>query len=225
MTPLLFPSLHPTPKKIYKLKRFKVHVTGIINHTFGTRYLYHFPSEYYEHGANLTCSLLFHHLKELKLEGRAIPSQLQIQFDNCWRENKNITVFGFAAYLVQIGLFESVLFSSLIQGHTHEDVDQMFSNLSKAYWSKNCYTYSEFPNLIDRAYSSNSKPSSRRIEEIYDFKSFFEGKVCSMEGHSKGRVFTFYRHQSLVVMKYKELSSQEWQGFTVEGDDTTQYPI
>lgn len=47
--------------------------------------------------------------------------------DNCPRDNKNNIMFGFLAVLVLLGIFESVEVSFLPIGHTHEDVDAMFS--------------------------------------------------------------------------------------------------
>ena len=47
--------------------------------------------------------------------------------DNCPRDNKNNIMFGFLAVLVFFGTFQSVEVSFLPVGHTHEDVDAMFS--------------------------------------------------------------------------------------------------
>ena len=50
--------------------------------------------------------------------------------DNCSRENKNKYVFAFCALLVELGIFRKIKVSFLMVGHTHEDVDQMFSRYS-----------------------------------------------------------------------------------------------
>ena len=50
--------------------------------------------------------------------------------DNCARENKNRYVFGYLGLLVQRKVFKEVILSFLPVGHTHEDIDQMFSKFS-----------------------------------------------------------------------------------------------
>ena len=47
--------------------------------------------------------------------------------DNCPRDNKNNIMFGFLAMLRQLDIFDSVEVCFLPVGHTHEDVDAMFS--------------------------------------------------------------------------------------------------
>lgn len=47
--------------------------------------------------------------------------------DNCPRDNKNNIMFGFLAMLVSFEIFSSVEVCFLPGGHTHEDVDSMFS--------------------------------------------------------------------------------------------------
>jgi hypothetical protein len=79
--------------------RMKFHMTGIIDHTFQKRYMYLSPSTL-EGGPNLTCSVLYHQLLNAIPPNTPRPKMLQIQMDNCWRENKNLTVFAFASMLV-----------------------------------------------------------------------------------------------------------------------------
>lgn len=45
--------------------------------------------------------------------------------DNCWAENKNNFIFKWAAWLVKKEIFETVELSFLLEGHTHEDIDQV----------------------------------------------------------------------------------------------------
>jgi hypothetical protein len=59
-----------------------------------------------------------------------LPLVLQIQANNCGRENKNIYMFGLCAALVAQRYFKEVQLPFLIVGHTHEDIDQRFSIIS-----------------------------------------------------------------------------------------------
>ena len=111
--------------------------------------LYQFP-----HDANPTANILLQVLKS----HTPLPPTLYLQFDNCFRENKNRFIFGVCALLIELKvvkkvsyiiriltkyvhqakLYRNVLLFLYIQikfnflpvGHTHEDVDQMFSRIS-----------------------------------------------------------------------------------------------
>ena len=79
-----------------------------------------------ESNTNVTCllrTLVFFAGGDL----RSLPKHLHIQMDNSGKENKNNNMHGFLAALTQLGLFEMVDISYLPTGHTHEDVDALFS--------------------------------------------------------------------------------------------------
>ncbi len=57
-----------------------------------------------------------------------------LQVDNYWRENKNTTMFSFLGTLILRGWFDKIYLFSLPVGHTHEDIDQIFSNWNFQYW-------------------------------------------------------------------------------------------
>mgnify|MGYP001568344885 CR=1 FL=1 len=63
--------------------------------------------------------------------------------DNCGRENKNQYVLAYLAYLVKQRMFSEVELSFLPVGHTHEDVDQMFSKFSAYFRGHNCLTINQ----------------------------------------------------------------------------------
>ena len=164
----------------------KYHVTGIIDHSFKTRSLYFSPYTL-EGGASHTCSVLWRHLKTVR-EGRTPSKHLQIQADNCFRENKNKTVFGFASLLVHYGIYQTVTISMLIPGHTHEDIDQMFSTLSKYYWSHSLHSLKDIKEFVKSAYKDPSKtPDVYIMSWIWNFREFFESHLSRITNHSKPR--------------------------------------
>ncbi|KAL3144597.1 hypothetical protein ABBQ32_004321 [Trebouxia sp. C0010 RCD-2024] len=59
-------------------------------------------------GCNFSCSILLANLQLVEeLRGR-IPRHLKLQMDNCAKDNKNCTVLGFCALLVELGVVETV---------------------------------------------------------------------------------------------------------------------
>ena len=66
-------------------------------------------------------------LQEVKPKGKI----LFLQLDNVYRENKNTILMRWMAYLVKQNIFERIEVSFLIVGHTHNDVDRIFSLISR----------------------------------------------------------------------------------------------
>ena len=62
--------------------------------------------------------------------GTVFPQHLWIQVDNAGGENKNTIVCKMCAYLMDSGMFRSVVLATLQVGHTHEDIDFLFSIMS-----------------------------------------------------------------------------------------------
>ncbi|XP_062621696.1 uncharacterized protein LOC134283269 [Saccostrea cucullata] len=104
--------------------KLRTHLVGVIIHGIG---IYGFFDLFeYSHSTNLTLSILlsvFYSLRD------SMPNVLYLQMDNCARENKNRYLLAFFCFLVEVGLFRKIKISFLMVGHTHEDVDQVFSKL------------------------------------------------------------------------------------------------
>jgi hypothetical protein len=187
MTMMYLPNVQPMPKGASQAARMKYHVTGIIDHTFKEQSLFFSPNTL-EGGASHTCTILANHLMMIRKDKGRRPRHLQIQTDNCFRENKNTTVFGFAALLVQHGIYETVTISMLIPGHTHEDIDQMFSTLSKYYWSHTLESLEHIKKFVKEAYKDETKrPKVYITSWTWDFKSLVAKHLCHMKKHSKPR--------------------------------------
>jgi hypothetical protein len=61
---------------------------------------------------------------------RTLPRKLHLQMDNA-SDNKSKQILACMAYLVETKNFDVIKLSYLIVAHTHEDVDQWFSVLSR----------------------------------------------------------------------------------------------
>jgi hypothetical protein len=59
------------------------------------------------------------------------PDTLHVQMDNCAKDNKNAMVFSFLGMLVARDHFKEITVGFLLVGHTHDEVDQMFSSFSR----------------------------------------------------------------------------------------------
>ena len=58
---------------------------------------------------------------------KPLPHVLNLQFDNATRDNKNRFVIAFSSLLTHNGVFQEGYINFLIVGHTHDDIDALFS--------------------------------------------------------------------------------------------------
>lgn len=127
--PLSLPTHIPVPKSwMHYGNRLTYCLAGLIDHSQGKHFYLH-PQTNWSKNANVVISILFHHIRErLKACGKdSRPSTLYLQADNCSGENKNKYMFAFLSLLVSLGIFQEIFLSFLLVGHTHEDIDQLFS--------------------------------------------------------------------------------------------------
>ena len=89
--------------------------------------------------SNLTLTALDYIIGDVLKEGRGrglqgshLPPRLVIQMDNTAKDNKNHNLLGFAGMLLSEGYFQEVEAHFLPVGHTHQEIDQSFSLVSKA---------------------------------------------------------------------------------------------
>lgn len=86
------------------------------------------------------------------------PKTLYIQMDNCTAENKNKYVLGWASSLVAQRIFQRVIINYLPVGHTHEDIDSMFSQVSHQLNAhRQCLTPEDFKKIIILATDPNKE--------------------------------------------------------------------
>ena len=133
-------------KSMSSLWCLRTHVTGAILHTKApcTKLVYCFVDFLqYPHDSNLTLTVIVNVLVDFAKTNQ-FPEVLYLQMDNTCRENKNRFVLTFCSALVHLQIFKKVSvlllhnydFLSQVQiiflpvGHTHEDIDQVFSRVS-----------------------------------------------------------------------------------------------
>jgi len=111
------------------------------------------------------------------------------------------------------GIYKQVYVGFLMVGHTHEDVDAMFSKFSESMRTKDAYTLPQMMDIFRNSYSGHPVPSL--VEEVPDFKSFLEGyipdKGDALCGHKDPLQFRFLYIDGFPVMQYRMNPLQdEW---------------
>ena len=140
------------------------------------------------------------------VEAAALLPILNIQLDNACFDNKNEYVFNIFCLLVHKGVFSEVYINFLLVGHIHEYIDIMFGRGSYRL-RKNDYPI--LPMLIKLFMDVERKLIiPHLIEEIPNFKTFFDGYLCSgnnaLHRHTNTQQFKFYKDDNdWPLMQYK----------------------
>ncbi|VDI31378.1 Hypothetical predicted protein [Mytilus galloprovincialis] len=179
----------------------KTHVTGAINH--GTHQKFVFTDIYqYKHDSNLTLNILMKLLWEAS-KGRPLPPVLYLQADNCFRENKNRFILSFLELLVHRRVFYEIQLSFLYVGHTHEDIDQMFSVFADRLRHTDATT---LPELHQHVYNA------QELNGCYNVSGWLDPCIAGVKSHSKSNIFRYRYDEAnkLVNVYYRKNSEQPW---------------
>lgn len=110
-------------------------------------------------GSNATLEVLHRVINDTYVnEGGKLPPKLYLQLDNTVKQCKNKYVLGYCAWLVHFGVFQEITISFLPVGHTHEDIDQMFSCISKYLSSHDAPSRLAFGEAVKRAFHNKESP-------------------------------------------------------------------
>ena len=171
-------------------------------------------------------------MQVIEREGR-LPPVLFLQADNCGRENKNKTIVRLLGHLVHLGFIQEAHLYFLPVGHTHAEIDQRWSVLSRNLKSTDCLT---LPFLMERTQECFVKIDSWveqvEVTDVIDFDAMYQGKGYDFVGLGTAResnqqkrrlhALRFRKYNGHAVVEYKEFDSpgEKWRG-----DWQTQEPL
>lgn len=152
-----------------------------------------------------------------KDEGRPMPEVLYIQMDNV-NSNKSKLLFAYLAVLLLNKVFKKVKVNFLLVGHTHENIDQMFSRVSIALRTVDCLTLNQ---LMECARSSMQLvPNVTEVNSSFDWKEWLNGCSNNLEDISFNHAFRVsWNSDNKIVLQsrqYAENSSHTWESSEIE---------
>jgi hypothetical protein len=108
----------------------------------------------------------------------------------------------YLSMLVAKGIFETVTLSFLMVGHTHEDIDALFSKVSEASHRCSSSTLPGIMTLFENCVSKDARASL--VTEVPDFKGFVNGYAEVLTGHTRPLQFLFtLRGDGVPIFQYK----------------------
>ena len=99
-----------------------------------------------------------------------LPLGCHIQADNCFREGKNQYIACFLLLLTVIGAFRFTSMGFLRTAHSHEDIDQIFGQVSRLLKAKSFNTPSQLIQLLQSVTQRSGEPSRIRGTVVHPYK-------------------------------------------------------
>lgn len=91
--------------------------------------------------------------------------------------------------------------SFLMVGHTHEDVDQVFSRISQRLHVEEAHTLPDLHRVVGHSYTP--RPEVLHLASLWDLKSAFTD-MDKLKGISQPHIFKFVMKNDRVTMSYKD---------------------
>jgi hypothetical protein len=205
--------------------KVRTHLMGAIAHGHGTYcYLY---DDNCEQGNNVTIDTLHRVLVHLIKKNGSLPPKLYLQLDNTSKQCKGQWLFYYLAALVDHGVFEKIVTSFLPVGHTHEDIDQMFSRVATRFRTRNAFDMEQMVNVVRSSYTytlTGEHPQTEYVQSVVNFKGFVKKHIISqtqLEGISQYYQFRFQRRHGtdgrvVVQGRYWPGGRDMWTGVGIE---------
>ena len=133
-------------------------------------------------------------LKEGKrrgLKGSHLPPRLVIQMDNTAKDNKNHNLLGFAGMLLSEGYFQEIEAHFLPVGHTHQEIDQSFSLVSKAIKQQGALDLEDLMAVAggawrDLGYVGGHGKKHVLLDAVQDYRRVFRHHAASKQATDDG---------------------------------------
>ena len=186
MATTYLPMQRPIPKGTTGIKRLKYHIIGLINNGVNDKNLFG-TYEYWTIGANVIGSILLNYIIKYKINNNNLlwPSTLYLQGDNSPKEIRNKGFLTAIGILLEFGWFKTIYLDCLPPGHTHENIDQMFSAFNTHFWKRGLESSNNIPRFLEEAYNSTeTRPKWNIIDKVYDLMTVAENCMTNIWGYS-----------------------------------------
>lgn len=160
--------------------KLRMHIIGVISH--GRKaYLKTCPSHLAQ-GNNITIQAVYEVILDtLKKEGR-LPPTLHVQLDNTTKQCKGKFLICFLAMLKAAGVFREVHVGFLPVGHTHEDIDQLFSRVSLRLRLRNAVSRLRLGRVMQSSFKKYNKPPDvAHWDSVANISGYLTGLGCLRE--------------------------------------------
>jgi hypothetical protein len=112
--------------------------------------------------------------------------------DNTVKQCKSRFMMGFAGMLLLSSDIRSIIISFLPVGHTHEDIDQIFSRIAEYFKGMNIYTKEAMLDAIRKACTKYNKPPVvQDLDNVANFSEYIDPHMANWSGITNFFQFVF----------------------------------
>jgi general stress protein 26 len=199
-------------------KRLKMHLYGVLVH--GRRSYVFVSPDHEEQGQNSTIQCIWEVIVDQYFaNGKKLPNVLFLQLDNTTKQNKGRFVMAFLSLLVHHGVFERIYVCFLPVGHTHEDIDQMFSRFAIALRGRNMLSRDDMTAVLERGYTFEGGTASivKHWDRLANIRDWLNDHIALPTGVMRFRHFRIARAEDKKVMLQCRLKmcldmEEDWRG-------------
>ncbi|XP_072050017.1 uncharacterized protein [Amphiura filiformis] len=194
----------------------QTHVIGVIVHGRGNHLFVdmgEIPGD-----SNGTMNVFLQTLNKYVESG--LPNVCYVQMDNCARENKNKYFFALCCLLVELNVFQKIRVSFLPVGHTHEDIDQLFSRIAVHLRRFSIPTFTKLIHLLQGAVTKICTTAERFLN-YFNIRDWLAPFISEVHDHCKPHAFRFTKNeQGRARMQYKmwAATDEDWKECVVTGE-------
>ena len=105
-----------------------------------------------------------------------MPEVLYLQLDNV-NTNKSKDLMAYLSLLIEKGIFKKIKINFLLVGHTHENIDQLFSRFSVALRQRDALTVQALMKVAQCSFTPS--PTCEEVLAVRDWSKWFKGKRIS----------------------------------------------
>ncbi|CAN0432499.1 unnamed protein product, partial [Pylaiella littoralis] len=211
-TPLSASNAHGIDDKGYaeRQKIYGVYVVGVSMDVF-------MAPQILTTGSNLVCTAIYEQFKELSEKWRKPLGDVVVQMDNTVSENKNNIIMGFCGALIARGVVRTMTLCFMMVGHTHIEIDQIFSRFSKGVKGRNVFSREHLGEVFEHSYRT-VPVRSRTLENLGNFKGLVYGATRHVPGITGFQAFRISKEGPQIVVKVKRrMHHDTWLGFSPDG--------
>jgi hypothetical protein len=199
------PRILTKTKSLDSLIRPALHVQGAWAHGFG----YHMAvmDADMKHDTNNNVEVISRMLEQIFRTHKGLPLGLHLQQDNTSRECKNQKVLKWAVKLVSLGVFRWVTLNYLIVGHTHDNLDGTFGQITVRLATFEFDDDEDVVDILMRMLGSLGveEPSKRaslayKLDEAFDWEAWWDDisvQFSNLTGPLAPHSFRVCRRQDL----------------------------
>ena len=167
-------------------------------------------NDQFSQDSNKTITILMKVFKSFQDRFGFLPRNLYIQTDNCVKDLKNQNLLSFYFLLVLKKIFDEVTVTSMPVGHTHNDVDWLFSVIAGKLLKLEIPSFEELKSELLKIQINDKSLNVLELTHTYDFKTFIEdGHLLKIEGHKQFSQFVIRRENedTKLYLKLDELDN------------------